>query len=141
LSHISQSIFILVPDFTGNADMPYDFFLTRYVEAYVEETIAFCQSLVDDTAVPCTGEDGLVALIMSIAADKSAKENRWVKFSEIVSEVYCVNPTQCELVAASAVFPQEFRPTEEVKNLLVPNAVEDKKPDGFLQNLMSKINL
>jgi inositol 2-dehydrogenase len=124
-------------DFTGNADMPYDFFLTRYVEAYVEETIAFCQALVDDTAVPCTGEDGLVALIMSIAADKSAKENRWVQFREIVQEVYCVNPTQCELVAGSDVFPQEFRPTDEVKKLLVPNTVEDKKKsNNFLKQLV-----
>lgn len=123
-------------DFTGNADMPYDFFLTRYVEAYVEETVAFCKALVEDTAVPCTGEDGLVALIMSIAADKSAKENRWVRFSEIVQEVYCVNPTQCELVAASDVFPEEFKPTAQVKQLLVPNKVEDKKKNSFLKSLM-----
>ena len=60
--------------------MPYDFFLSRYTEAYVSETVAFCEALVKDEPVPCTGEDGLVALIMSIAADKSAAENRWVTF-------------------------------------------------------------
>merc|ERR1712238_642454 len=31
-------------DDTGNADMPFDFFLSRYNEAYVTETIAFCDS-------------------------------------------------------------------------------------------------
>merc|ERR1711865_1232386 len=55
----------------GNADMPFDFFLSRYNEAYVTETIAFCDSLVNDKPVPCTGVDGLVALTMAIAADKS----------------------------------------------------------------------
>lgn len=128
---------IFTNDFTGNADMPYDFFLTRYVEAYVEETIAFCEALVEDTAVPCTGEDGLVALIMSIAADKSAAENRWVNFSEIVSEVYCAKPTECELVAQSEVFPEGFRPTADVKDLLVPNEVEDKKVNTFLERVKS----
>jgi myo-inositol 2-dehydrogenase/D-chiro-inositol 1-dehydrogenase len=74
-------------DFTGNADMPYDFFLSRYFEAYVTETEAFCKALVDDTAPPCTGIDGLVALTMSLAADKSAAEGRWVKPSEIIQQV------------------------------------------------------
>lgn len=67
--------------------MPYDFFLSRYFEAYVTETEAFCKSLVDDTPVPCTGIDGLVALTMSLAADKSAAEGRWVKPSEIIQQV------------------------------------------------------
>jgi myo-inositol 2-dehydrogenase/D-chiro-inositol 1-dehydrogenase len=75
-------------DFTGNADMPCGFFLSRYNEAYVSETIAFCESLVNDSPVPCTSQDGLVALIMAIAADKSAAENRWVKFSEVIETVY-----------------------------------------------------
>ncbi len=49
---------IFKTDFTGNADMPFDFFLSRYNEAYVTETIAFCESLVNDSPVPCTGQDG-----------------------------------------------------------------------------------
>lgn len=109
-------------DFTGNADMPYDFFLSRYNEAYVTETIAFCESLVNDTPVPCTGEDGLVALIMSIAADKSAEENRWVKFSEIVEQVYCASPTECELLSQSDVFPEGFKPVNNAGELLLPDS-------------------
>lgn len=85
----SYCFFSSLADFTGNADMPFDFFLTRYNEAYEAETIAFCESLVKDTPVPCTGEDGLAALVMSIAADASARENRWVTFREIVERIYC----------------------------------------------------
>mmetsp|Transcript_17099 Transcript_17099/g.41595 ORF Transcript_17099/g.41595 Transcript_17099/m.41595 type:complete len:438 (+) Transcript_17099:116-1429(+) len=120
-------------DFTGNADMPYDFFLSRYNEAYVTETIAFCDSLVNDTPVPCTGQDGLAALIMAIAADKSAAENRWVRFDEVVQSVYCVGPMECQLVAESDVFPESFRPSSSTKDLLVPEYDEQKgrKKTGF----------
>mmetsp|Transcript_19250 Transcript_19250/g.19534 ORF Transcript_19250/g.19534 Transcript_19250/m.19534 type:complete len:449 (-) Transcript_19250:258-1604(-) len=105
-------------DFTGNADMPYDFFLSRYNEAYVTETIAFCEALVNDTPVPCTGEDGLVALVMSIAADMSAAENRWVKFSEVVQAVYCKSPTECSLLSQNDVFPDGFKPKTDAVELL-----------------------
>ncbi len=115
-------------DYTGNADMPYDFFLSRYNEAYVTETVAFCDSLVNDTPVPCTGTDGLIALIMAIAADKSAAENRWVKFNEIVQEVYCASPTECELIAQDEMFPEGFRPTDNAADLLTPDY--DSKKSG-----------
>jgi inositol 2-dehydrogenase len=117
---------IYKPDFTGNADMPYDFFLSRYNEAYVTETIAFCESLVNDKPVPCTGEDGLVALIMAIAADKSAAENRWVSFQEIVQQVYCSSPTECSLLAQSDLFPEGFRPMTDARGLLLPDADKQK---------------
>lgn len=89
---------LFLKDFTGNADLPFDFFMTRYKEAYVEETLSFCNSLVNDAPVECTGEDGLMALILSIAADRSAKEGRWVALSEIPESVYCTSPTACEIV-------------------------------------------
>ena len=76
-------------DFTGNADLPYDFFMSRYKEAYRQETLAFVDALVNDAPSPCTGEDGLIALIMAIAAGKSAAENRWVQFSEVADSVKC----------------------------------------------------
>ena len=119
-------VHVSLADFTGNADMPYDFFLSRYNEAYVTETIAFCESLVNDAPVPCTGEDGLVALIMALAADKSAAENRWVSFREVVEQVYCASPTECELLAASDVFPEGFKPTSDAKDLLLPREDEVK---------------
>lgn len=89
------------------------------------ETVAFCDSLVNDSPVPCTGEDGLVALIMAIAADKSAAENRWVKFSEIVEQVYCASPTECQLIATSDVFPEGFKPAKSVEEFLLP-AVDER---------------
>ena len=36
--------------FTGNADKPYDFFMSRYKEAYVQETLAFVDALVNAEA-------------------------------------------------------------------------------------------
>jgi len=117
-------------DFTGNADMPYDFFLSRYNEAYVTETIAFCESLVRDTPVPCTGEDGLVALIMALAADKSAEEDRWVPFSEIVQSVYCQSPTECNLLVESDVFPEGFKPSANAADLLIPDVDQQKEEEA-----------
>jgi hypothetical protein len=76
---------------------------------------------VNDKPVPCTGEDGLIALIMAIAADKSAAENRWVTFREIVEQVYCASPTQCELIAQSDMFPDGFKPATKAEDLLVPD--------------------
>jgi len=122
-------------DFTGNADMPYDFFLSRYNEAYVTETIAFCDSLVNDKPVPCTGQDGLIALIMAIAADISAKENRWVKFSDVVQTVYCKSPLECELVANSDVFPEGFRPSGNPADLLLPDADSQKKDASLVDRI------
>ena len=127
-------------DYTGNADMPFDFFLSRYNEAYVTETIAFCESLVNDTPVPCTGTDGLIALIMAIAADKSAAENRWVKFNEIVQEVYCSSPTECELVAQDEMFPEGFRPTENAADLLVPDVDKQKEESSFATKFKNLFN-
>ena len=122
----------MVADYTGNADMPFDFFLSRYFEAYVTETEAFCKSLVEDSPVPCTGTDGLVALVMSLAADKSAAEGRWVKFSEIIEQVYCTNPTECSLLASSDAFPEGFRPTSNFQDLgkIITPDVDQKKKSG-----------
>ena len=74
---------IFSASYTGNADMPFDFFMSRYKEAYIFETLAFVDCLVNDKPSPCSGEDGLVALVMAIAAGMSAEERRWVKFSEL----------------------------------------------------------
>jgi len=114
--------------FTGNADMPYDFFLSRYNEAYVSETIAFCESLVNDTPVPCTGQDGLAALIMALAADKSAAENRWVSFKEVVASVYCKDPLNCAILPVD-VFPEGFTPSTDPNDLLLDD-VDTVKAKG-----------
>jgi len=61
--------------------------MSRYKEAYVAETLAFVDSLVNNQPAPCTGEDGLIALVMAVAAGKSAEERRWVKMSEMANEL------------------------------------------------------
>lgn len=120
--------------FTGNADMPYDFFLSRYNEAYVTETVAFCESLVNDSPVPCTGQDGLAALIMALAADQSAAENRWVSFQEVVQSVYCKDPMSCEILPMD-VFPEGFQMTGDPKDLLTPDV--DEKKTGVRREAVS----
>jgi len=97
--------------FTGNADKPYDFFMSRYKEAYVQETLAFVEALVNQRPAPCTGEDGLVALVMAIAAGKSAEEERWVLFSELAKDLCrltsdiglgSLTPEECEMELESS---------------------------------------
>jgi len=122
--------------FTGNADMPYDFFLSRYIEAYVSETVAFCESLVNDSPVPCTGQDGLAALIMALAADKSAAENRWVSFKEVVASVYCSDPLNCEVLPMN-VFPEGFQPATDPRSLLVDDVDTVKEKDSLIQKAVS----
>ena len=69
----------------------------RYEEAYVQESLAFVDCLINNKPSPCSGEDGLIALIMSIAAGKSAEEGRWVKFTEIAQTVVC-DAEGCQVV-------------------------------------------
>jgi len=126
---------IFKTEFTGNADMPFDFFLSRYNEAYVTETVAFCEALVNDTPVPCTGQDGLAALVMAVAADKSAEENRWVTFVEVVESVFCDGPLNCEIVSDD-VFPEGFKPSSNSKDLLLPD-VDEQKKKGLKAKIMS----
>ena len=61
-----------------------DFFIDRYQESYLNETNVFIQSLSKGTTPQVTGEDGLKATLIALAANKSMKENRPVKTSEII---------------------------------------------------------
>jgi len=71
-------------DVYGHADHPFNFFMSRYREAYAAETRAFIECLVYDRPAPITGQDGLIALIMAEAAGLSAEEKRWVSFAEVI---------------------------------------------------------
>ena len=89
---------IYTADLTGNADMPYNFFMSRYREAYVQETLAFVDALVHDKPSPCTGKAGLIALVMAIAAGRSAEEERWVTFAEMAGELCSMSGNDgCEI--------------------------------------------
>jgi len=63
--------------------LPLNFFMDRYTESYLGEMQAFIDCLQKDTEPPVSGEDGLLAVVIGLAAMKSMKKNRLVKLSEI----------------------------------------------------------
>ena len=64
-------------------DKPLYFFLERYQESFEEELVQFINAIETGQETPVIGKDGLVPLLMAIAAKKSLKENRPVSVSEI----------------------------------------------------------
>ena len=60
-----------------------DFFIDRYAESYKAEMQAFVEALNQKKPMPITGEDGLQAMLLALAAEKSMKENRPVRLAEI----------------------------------------------------------
>jgi myo-inositol 2-dehydrogenase/D-chiro-inositol 1-dehydrogenase len=64
-------------------DKPLYFFLERYQESFEEELVQFFNAIEKGLETPAVGKDGLVALLMAVAAKKSLKENRPVRISEI----------------------------------------------------------
>ncbi|KAG5185797.1 oxidoreductase [Tribonema minus] len=66
-----------------HADAIHNFFMTRYADAYKNETKAFCEILKSGGEVSPSGDDGRAALEMAMACDKSLKEGRPVKISEV----------------------------------------------------------
>lgn len=61
------------------------FFLDRYREAYILEMTEFIDCVRDDRAPSVTGEDGLEALILGLAANRSLVERRPVAVKEAAS--------------------------------------------------------
>ena len=69
-------------------EKPLYFFLQRYMMAYANEINQFVNAIVNDTEVPVNVVDGLSPVLIGLAAQKSLKEQRPVKISEIsVDEV------------------------------------------------------
>lgn len=66
-----------------NAEKPLFFFLERYMDAYGREVAAFVDAIENNTEAPLGVEDGLKPVLMGLAAQKSLKEHRPVKISEI----------------------------------------------------------
>jgi hypothetical protein len=71
-----------------------------------QETKEFVKCLAEDGPVPCSGEDGLIALVMAIAAEKSALEGRWVDFKEIpINAIHCdPSGTHCSFDETEVTF-------------------------------------
>jgi myo-inositol 2-dehydrogenase/D-chiro-inositol 1-dehydrogenase len=66
-----------------SADKPLYFFLERYSQAFVTEMTAFVEAVRSRGPVPVTGNDGLQALLIALAAGKSLKEARPVRLDEV----------------------------------------------------------
>ena len=64
-------------------DLPLNFFMDRYVEAYVDELRTFVACIREDKAPPVTGIDGRQAILMGYAAKRSYKEHRPVRLAEV----------------------------------------------------------
>lgn len=64
-------------------DKPLYFFLERYQQSFEEELVQFFDAIEKGQETPVVGKDGLVPILMGIAAKKSLKENRPVLISEI----------------------------------------------------------
>ena len=64
-------------------EKPTWFFLERYNNAFIAESIDFVQAVINDTPVPVDGHDGLMAVKIAIAAKKSLDEHRPVGLDEI----------------------------------------------------------
>lgn len=64
-------------------EKPLYFFLERYMESFATEVTQFTESVLNDTPVAVTVNDGLQAVLIAKAAAKSVKEHRPVRLSEI----------------------------------------------------------
>lgn len=61
-----------------------DFFIDRYAESYLLELAAFLDALREKKPMPITGDDGLQAMLIALAANKSMRENRPVRIEEVI---------------------------------------------------------
>lgn len=65
------------------SDLPLNFFMQRYTEAFATELEAFVQAVREGKPVPVTAEDSRISVVMALAAGKSLKEHRPVSLKEI----------------------------------------------------------
>ncbi|MHB8088750.1 MAG: Gfo/Idh/MocA family oxidoreductase, partial [Anaerolineaceae bacterium] len=65
------------------SEKPLYFFLERYMDSFIAELSDFIDAVRDDKPTPVTALDGRKPVVIAMAANKSLKENRPVKLSEI----------------------------------------------------------
>lgn len=64
---------------TVRSENPHYFFLERYRESYVAEIESFMTSIREDTEPPVSGSDGLIPVLIGLAATRSMAENRPIR--------------------------------------------------------------
>ena len=84
-SHNFKDNHILFNETGVHYSRPMDFFMDRYSKSYMNQTNAFIQAIAKDETPPVAGKDGLKATVIALAANKSMKENRPIKLTEILS--------------------------------------------------------
>lgn len=67
-------------------DLPLNFFMDRYKEAYAVEVKEFVDAVQNDKPCPVAAADGRAPVVLAYAATKSLKENRTVLVSEITAD-------------------------------------------------------
>ena len=63
--------------------LPLDFFMDRYAASYLNDMNYFIDAISKNAPIPVSGDDGLKATIIAVAAKKSVLEGRPVAISEI----------------------------------------------------------
>lgn len=64
-------------------DLPLNFFMDRYTDSFIVELNEFCDAVLDEQPITCTGLDGRAPVVIALAAKKSFQESRPVKISEV----------------------------------------------------------
>ena len=64
--------------------LPLNFFMDRYLESYANEMKIFCDAVLNNSPLPVSGNDGLMSVVIAMAAKKSHLENRPVKIAEVL---------------------------------------------------------
>jgi myo-inositol 2-dehydrogenase / D-chiro-inositol 1-dehydrogenase len=63
-------------------DLPLHFFMERYTDSFILEMDQFCDAVLHNKPIPCTGLDGRAPVVIALAAKKSYLDGRPVKLSE-----------------------------------------------------------
>lgn len=63
-------------------DLPLHFFMDRYTDSFITEMEEFCDAILHDKPVTCTGLDGRAPVVIALACKRSYLEKRPVKVSE-----------------------------------------------------------
>jgi myo-inositol 2-dehydrogenase/D-chiro-inositol 1-dehydrogenase len=66
-----------------HGSLPLNFFMDRYLDAYANEMKIFCDAVINNKPVPVDGNDGLMSVMIALAAKKSHLGKRPVKLTEI----------------------------------------------------------
>ena len=67
-----------------HGSLPLNFFMDRYLDSYANEMKIFCHAVITGSPIPVSGPDGLMSVVVAMAAKKSYLEKRIVKISEII---------------------------------------------------------